>query len=70
MRLKDGTKIIELYENKPNKGYKLDQIILFDDERQLIKWDRYDFINYIMRLVKFYSCVPDKFKILEYEDIR
>ena len=39
IRLKDGTEIVGLYENKVDglRGHRLDQIILFDDERWMIK---------------------------------
>ena len=37
IRLKDGTEILGLYENRTNKGCMLDQLILFDDNRWLIK---------------------------------
>lgn len=33
MRLKGETEIFGLYENRPNKGRMLDQLILFDDDR-------------------------------------
>lgn len=69
--LKDGTVIFGLYENRPNKGHKLDQLILFDDDRWLIKSERYDFIHFIIQyFVNQYSCVSEEFQILEYEDIR
>ncbi len=72
IRLKDGTEIVGLYENKVGglSGHRLDQLILFDDERWKIKWDRYDFIRRIIeRCIDGYSCVPKKFQIIKYEDI-
>ncbi len=70
MCLKDGTEIFGLYENRPNKGCMIDQLILFDDDRWLIKSERHNFIHLIMQyFVSQYSCVPEEFQILEYEDI-
>lgn len=69
IRLKDGTEIVGLYENSVNSI--LDQLILFDDERWMIKWKRGDFIKRIIeRYINCYSCVPEEFQILEYEDLR
>lgn len=49
IRLKDGTEIVGLYENRvDNRGHRLDQLILFDDERWMIKWGRSHFIKRII----------------------
>lgn len=72
IRLKDGTEIAGLYENRPDglRGHKFDQIILFDDERWNITAHRYDFIKQVIgRCVSWYSCVPEEYQILKYEDI-
>ena len=72
IRLKDGTEIIGLYENRVGdlRSKRLDQLILFDDERWIIKRDRRDFIKRIIaRCIDLYSCVPEEFQILEYEDL-
>lgn len=73
MRLKDGTEIAGLYENRVDglRGHRFDQLILFDDERWMIKWERSEFIKRIIeRCISWYSCVPEEFQIIEYEDIR
>ncbi|EOS35315.1 hypothetical protein C804_00917 [Lachnospiraceae bacterium A4] len=73
IRLKDGTEIFGLYENRIGdlRGRRLDQFILFDDERWEIKWKKYNFNKQIMeRCLSDYSCIPEEFQILEYEDIR
>lgn len=73
IRLKDGTEIVGLYENRIDglRGHRLNQLILFDDERWMIKWKRGDFIKRIIeRYINCYSCVPEEFQILEYEDLR
>ena len=73
IRLKDGTEIVGLYKNRVGdlRGYRLDQLILFDDERWMIGWKRCDFIKRVIeRCIKGYSCVPEEFQILEYEDMR
>lgn len=72
IRLKDGTEIFGLYENSIGDlgSRRLDQLIIFDDNRWEIKWKRYDFIRRtIERCISWYSCVPEEFQILEYEDI-
>ncbi len=72
IRLKDGTEIFGLYENSIGdlRSRRLDQLILFDDKRWEIKWKRYNFIQRtIERCMSWYSCVPEKFQILEYENI-
>lgn len=49
----------------------LDQLILFDDERWMIKWKRCDFIKQVIeKCVNCYSYVPEEYQILEYEDMR
>lgn len=69
--LKDGTEIFALLENGINlRGYDLDQLILYDDNRWEIKSHRYKFIAWILENLMYRSCVPDEFKILEYEDVR
>ena len=70
--LKDGTEIIGLYENRVDnaRGHRLDQLILFDDERWMIKWKRHDFIKQIIeRCINWYSYVPEEFQIIDYEDV-
>ncbi len=73
IRLKDGTEIFGLYENRVDglRGHRLDQLILFDDESWMIKWKRRNFIKQIIeKCVNWYSCVPEEFQILEYEDMQ
>ena len=72
IRLKDGTEIFGLYENKIDnlRSRRLNQLILFDDERWNITAHRYDFIKTIIeRCMNWYSCVPEEYQILKYEDI-
>lgn len=71
LRLKDGTEIYVLLENEINlRGYDLDQLILYDDNRWEIKSHRCNFIMWILENLMYRSCVPDEFKILKYEDVR
>lgn len=73
IRLKDRTEIFGLYENSIGdlRCRRLDQLILFDDNRWEIKWKRFNFIKRIIeRCLSCYSCVPDEFQIIEYEDIQ
>ncbi len=69
---KDGTRIRGLYnaDYRNLAGYKFDQLILFDDERWLIEWDRAEDIRIIKALTMQLSNVPKEFQILKYEDIR
>lgn len=72
IRLKDGAEIVGLYENRPDalRGHRFDQIVLFDDERWNITARRYDFIKQVIeKCVSWYSCVPEEYQILKYEDI-
>ena len=70
--LKDGTKIKGL--TTPNdiglRGFKIDQLILFDDNRWEIEWARAEEIRIIKALTMQVSNVPEEFLILKYEDIR
>ena len=73
IRLKDGTEIVGLYENRVDglRGHRLDQLILFDDERWMIRRKRYNFIKQIIeKCVNWYSCVPKEYQIIQYEDVR
>ncbi|MGJ0847439.1 hypothetical protein ACR77J_12180 [Tissierella praeacuta] len=69
---KDGTKIKGLIgvDDRRLGGYRFDQLILFDDDRWLIRFDREEDIRIIKVLTMFDSNVPEEFQILEYEDIR
>lgn len=69
IRFKDGTCIFALLESHMNRCCNLDQLILFDDNRWEIKYERYEFINWILQNLMCRSCIPDEFKILEYEDM-
>jgi len=43
---------------------------LFDDERWIIKWERCELIKRVIeKCINWYSCVPEEFQVLEYEDI-
>jgi hypothetical protein len=69
--LKDGTKITTIgYSKNWCRGYKFDQLILFDDDRWLIEFDKMREIYNIILGTMYISNVPEEFKILKYEDIR
>lgn len=69
--LKDGTKIKAIsYGENYLHGYKFDQLILFDDDRWLIKEDKAKEIRMIKLCTMYISNVPEEFQIIEYEDIR
>lgn len=69
--LKDGTKITAIgYSENWCDGYKFDQLILFDDDRWHIEFDKMKEIGNIMLGTMCISNVPDEFQILRYEDIR
>lgn len=69
---KDGTRVkaIPSADEGNLRGYKFDQLILFDDERWLIERDRVEDIRTIKFLTMHLSNVPEEFQILKYEDIR
>ncbi len=70
--LKDGTRLkaITIVDERSLGGYRFDQLILFDDERWLIEFDRAEDIRIIKELTMQLSNVPEEFQILKYEDIR
>ena len=69
--LKDGTKITAIgYGENWCRGYKFDQLILFDDDRWNIEFDKMREIYNIVLGTMYISNVPDEFQILKYEDIR
>lgn len=68
--LKDGTRITAIGSSEYLRGYRFDQLILFDDNRWNIKYSRFDEIRNIWLQNMNISNVPEEFKILEYEDIR
>lgn len=67
--LKDGTRIIAVDGDLQKlNGRYFDQLILFDDNRWKIYDKQYDLIQEIIGPLMAYSCVPNEFKILQYED--
>ncbi|MSU01900.1 hypothetical protein [Tissierella pigra] len=70
--LKDGTRLkaIPIVDDRHLGGYRFDQLILFDDNRWLIEWERSEDIRIIKALTMQLSNVPEEFQILKYEDIR
>lgn len=70
IKMKDGTKIFALTDEYFIRGHRLDQIILFDDSRWDIVHKQSDFICHIIDYcINGYSCVPDEFVVLKYENI-
>ena len=68
--LKDETQIIPIFENgNMHRGRKFDQLILFDDKRWEIKTHKMEQIDLFVSYYMNYSCVPDEYKIIEFEDI-
>lgn len=72
--LKDGTQIKAIMHVMPVdyqlRGMYLDQLILFDDDRWLISWDKADIIHEIIKELDIRSRVPEEFQIIRYEDVR
>lgn len=70
--LKDGTMIKGLIcsDDRSLRGYRFDQLLLFDDNRWLIELEREEDIWIIKALTMQLSNVPEEFQILKYEDIR
>jgi len=61
----DGTKVIPITSVSSQRGLKLDQLILCDDERWSIYMDRYNDIKLIELQNMNITNVPDEFHILE-----
>jgi len=61
----DGTKVIPITSVSSQRGLKLDQLILCDDERWEIHMERYDDIKLIELQNMNITNVPDEFQILE-----
>lgn len=70
--LRDGTfiKAFTSTDMQSLMGYRFDQLILFDDDRWEIWCQRLDDIVNIRKYTMMMSNIPEKFQILEYEDIR
>ena len=67
LALNDDTVIYALYNEKNAFGVKLDQIILFDDEKWNILEKRKDFIQHILLYTYGHSCVPDEYVVMKCE---
>ena len=68
---KDGTRIKGLVSvNEMMRGYRFDQLILFDDDRWMIDYIKAAEIRWIQKLAMQQSNIPEEFQILKYEDIR
>lgn len=67
--LKDGTRIRAIGCGESLRGYRFDQLILFDDDRWYIKTDKKDEIRMIMACTMYMSNVPEEHQILYYENI-
>lgn len=65
MELLDGTRIESISHNQILRGFKYDQLILFDDERWLIEHKKIDKIAEILNYCMFASCIPKEYKIIK-----
>ena len=72
IHLKDGTRIKGLItpDEVGLRSFRIDQLILFDDNRWEIEWARAEEIRIIKALTMQVSNIPEEFLILKYEDIR
>jgi hypothetical protein len=61
----DGTKVIPIRSSQNQRGLKIDQLILCDDERWEIYRKRYDDISLTRLTSMSITNVPDEFQILE-----
>lgn len=70
--LKDGTTVkgMTFANDWSLRGYRFDQLILFDDDRWEICFAKAEEIRIIKALTMQRSNVPEGFQILKYEDIR
>lgn len=62
--LKDGTKIFAIYSENSVRGRYIDQLIVCDDDTY---YKHCDLIDYIKWVSMSRSCVPEEFKILDFE---
>ena len=71
-RLTDGTTIetITNIDDWHLRGRRIDQLMLFDDDRWEILDKRYWDIKEIEKYTMQTSIIPEEFQILKYEDIR
>ena len=69
IRLKDGSTIkgITSVDEMSLRGKRFDQLILFDDDRWKIEWDREEDIRIIKAHTMYVSVVPEEFQIIKYE---
>ena len=71
LTLSNGTRIRAITNREQFiRGHKFDQLILFDDNRWMIKKARREDIYKIREFTMYMSNIPEEFQILEYEDIR
>lgn len=63
---KDGTQIIPIFSPSQQRGLKLDQLILCDDDRWNIYSNRFSDIEIIRLCNMSITNVPEEFQILEY----
>ena len=68
--LDNGTRITAIGYGENIRGRKFDQLMLFDDDRWLIKIDKCKDIRRIIAYTMNITNIPEEFQILEYEDIR
>lgn len=71
--LKDGTNIKALNYgdiDQQMRGTFIDQLILFDDDRWDIGWDKAKEIDEILTCMSYRSRVPEDFRFIQYEDVR
>lgn len=65
-KFNDGTRVIPIYSAQSQRGLKIDQLIICDDERWEIYSKRYDDISLLRFTSMCITNVPDEFQILEY----
>ncbi|PXV88443.1 hypothetical protein C8E03_108170 [Lachnotalea glycerini] len=72
LKLADETKIIPITNTNllsSRRAVRIDQLILFDDDRWLIESNKAENILKIKRFLLCHSCVPEEYQILKYEDV-
>lgn len=72
LKLADGTMIIPIATTSLQsyrRAVRIDQLILFDDDRWLIESNKAENILKIKRFLLCHSCVPEEYQILKYEGV-
>lgn len=66
LKIEDDTQYIMLYDIRKTRGLRIDQLLICDDSRWLIRDKQRKLINNAKTLLTR-SCLPEEFRVLELE---